>query len=534
MAFTHTIFMYIPYLYVRIRTEEPRSESRCTRPSIVSHIDTHGVITSFNTSDHRVRARPRNALSPHTMALQPGVYRRGAATERDVARDVSARASVAAVDVSATRAHDAEAAAREDDSFSAARAVEAAARAAPAPRPSVVCARTGTARAWRRRPMPPRARPMRFEMDLTRREVESEGRARVGDKVLARVAGVCQEGCYPNKDNHVNQDAMLTLGRDDLGGDGELLLGVFDGHGKHGEDCSSIAREAFAETLARETGGARGEAATPGYARTFETVNGVVCKTLGDNAGFSGCTAITALFCADGKIRVGNVGDSRCVVATELDEGVVTGNRHTKRWGVRDLTRDQTCFRADERMRMKREGENAMTFATIGMVLGETEAHEDFGDGEPGSDDEYCHDPPRVFMEGCRFPGCAFTRSIGDTVAKGLGVSATPEMCEYDLNAEPRTRCVVVATDGVFEFMSSAETMAIAEKFYEEDSPNACEQAAHAIVRAAYTRWQEQDERADDVTAVVAFLYPYDADSAMSTATVVVNDVDETLNKLLL
>ena len=74
-----------------------------------------------------------------------------------------------------------------------------------------------------------------------------------------------------------------------------------------------------------------------------------------------------------------------------------------------------------------------MTFATIGMVLGETEAHEDFGDGEPGSDDEYCHDPPRVFMEGCRFPGCAFTRSIGDTVAKGLGVSATSEMCEYDL-----------------------------------------------------------------------------------------------------
>ena len=35
----------------------------------------------------------------------------------------------------------------------------------------------------------------------------------------------------------------------------------------------------------------------------------------------------------------------------------------------------------------------------------------------------------------------------------------------------------------------------------------------------------------NDVTAVVAFLYPYDADSATSTATVVVNDVDETLNK---
>ena len=165
--------------------------------------------------------------------------------------------------------------------------------------------------------MPPRARPVRFEMDLTRREVESERRARVGDKVVARVAGVCQEGCYPNKDNHVNQDAMLTLGREELGSEGELLLGVFDGHGKYGEDCASIAREAFAETLARET--ARENGLSPGYARTFETVNDVVCKTLGENAGFSGCTAITAMFCADGKIKVGNVGDSRCVVAAELD-----------------------------------------------------------------------------------------------------------------------------------------------------------------------------------------------------------------------
>ena len=487
--------------------------------------------TSLRTSRDDEDARRAAQRCPHTMALQPGTYLPGAAAiELDGARETHERYPVASVALSASRTAR-EASRIGDDSRAAAPANEVA-RATLATRPPVVCARTGTARAWRRRSMPPRARPMRFEMDLTRREVESERRARVGDKVVARVAGVCQEGCYPNKDNHVNQDAMLTLGREELGSEGELLLGVFDGHGKYGEDCASIAREAFAETLARET--ARENGLSPGYARTFETVNEVVCKTLGENAGFSGCTAITAMFCADGKIKVGNVGDSRCVVATELNEGAATGNRHTKRWGVRDLTRDQTCFRADERMRMKREAENAMTFATIGMVLGETEAHEDFGDGEPGSDDEYCHDPPRVFMEGCRFPGCAFTRSIGDTVAKGLGVSATSEMCEYDLNAEPRTRCVVVATDGVFEFMSSAETMAIAEKFYEEDSPNACEQAAHAIVRAAYTKWQEQDERADDVTAVVAFLYPYDADSATSTATVVVNDVDETLNKLLL
>lgn len=418
---------------------------------------------------------------------------------------------------------------------------------------------------WTKRTRPPRARPARFEMDLTRREVLSERRARAANGVEVRVAAVCQEGCYPHKDYHVNQDCFVVAekgcltsawGDIDEGGEeretrasvGELLVGVFDGHGKHGEDCAQIARGTFVETLREEVHGTAGRrlrntsngCLDDAYARTFDTVNAIVCKTMGEEASFSGSTAITALFGEDGKVRIGNVGDSRCVVGIDLDgsssssnPSTVTGNRHTKSWVVRDLTHDQTCFRADERKRMKVEAQSPMMFATIGMVLGETEQHEDFGDGEPGSDDEYCDDPPRVFMAGYRFPGCAFTRSIGDTVGKALGVSAIPEMSAFDLNEEPNARCIIVASDGVFEFMSSAETMAIAERFYDDGKADACERAAHAIVRTAYTRWQEQDERADDVTAVVAFFYPETLGT--STATVTVNEaLDEQLEKLLL
>ena len=402
------------------------------------------------------------------------------------------------------------------------------------------------ARAWTPREPPPRTRARRFSMDVTRREVSRAREVKVGDRWGVRVAVVCQEGWYPRKEDHVNQDAWVVVAGeglthreesiDEFGSDavserscGELLLGVFDGHGKHGEACATIAGGAFAEFLKRETRGI--STGTGGYERTFERVNATVCDSLGDDASFSGSTAITALFDSRGTVRVGNVGDSRAVVGVEVGPGQTPRNRHTKKWEVRDLTRDQTCFRADERKRMRVEAQSAMTFATIGMVLGETESHEDFGDGEPGSEDEYCDDPPRVFMAGQRFPGCAFTRSIGDTVGKSLGVSATPEMSTYDLAEEPSTRCLILASDGVFEFMSSAETMAIAEKFYDENAPEAAELAAHAIVRAAYTRWQENDERADDITAVVAFIYP--ADPGTSTATVVVNDVIEaTMNKL--
>jgi serine/threonine protein phosphatase PrpC len=410
---------------------------------------------------------------------------------------------------------------------------------------------------WTRRTRPPRARPQRFELDLTRREVLSERRARAANGVEVRVAAVCQEGCYPHKDYHVNQDCFivaekgcLTSTRTDIDENGEeretsasvgeLLLGVFDGHGKRGEDCAQIARGTFLEALREEVHGTAGRrhdnkrGLDDAYAQTFDRVNAIVCKTLGEEASFSGSTAITALFGEDGRVRIGNVGDSRCVVGIELGgSSTLTGNRHTESWVVKDLTHDQTCFRADERKRMKTEAQSPMMFATIGMVLGETDQHEDFGDGEPGSDDEYCDDPPRVFMAGYRFPGCAFTRSIGDTVGKALGVSAIPEMSTFDLNEEPNARCIIVASDGVFEFMSSAETMAIAERFYDDGKSDACERAAHAIVRTAYTRWQEQDERADDVTAVVAFFYPETLSA--STATVTMNEaLDEQLEKLLL
>ena len=400
-----------------------------------------------------------------------------------------------------------------------------------------------TQKTWNRRDLPRNAKPRAFVMDCERREVVRERVRWVGPNVV-RYAAICQEGCYPNKDNHVNQDCYVVAEREEMtyvseerdrneissygnGVCGELLLGVFDGHGKRGEDCAQIACGHFTATLVEETN--ENEGLDVSYKRAFEKVNGVVCKIMGEEASFSGSTAITALFDADGIVRVGNVGDSRCVIGVQVEKSDSPTNRHTKTWNVLDLTHDQTCFRADERARMKAEAEKPMMFATIGMVLGETPSHEDFGDGEPGSDDEYCDDPPRVFMAGYRFPGCAFTRSIGDTVGKALGVSATPEMSTHDLNASPSTQCIVIASDGVFEFMSSAETMAIAERHYLAGGDGSSERAAEEIVRVAYTRWQDQDERADDVTAIVAFIYPNESNVV---ATIQLDDVQKTMGAL--
>jgi cGMP-dependent protein kinase len=62
-------------------------------------------------------------------------------------------------------------------------------------------------------------------------------------------------------------------------------------------------------------------------------------------------------------------------------------------------------------------------------------------------------DPPRVWDSSLERPGCAFTRSLGDHIAKSCGVCAVPEVLTWDLS--PKDKFAVIASDGVFEFITS-------------------------------------------------------------------------------
>ena len=235
------------------------------------------------------------------------------------------------------------------------------------------------------------------------------------------------------------------------------------------------------------------------YSNAFRTANSIVVKTLGTKCYASGTTAVTALFGRDNIVRFGNVGDSRIICAMS-DSDVMTRN---KNWKAVQLTRDQTCFRRDERDRMRKESSKELSFASIGMVLGECEFHEDFEetqDLQTGVAGERCDDPPRVFLGGHKFPGCAFTRSLGDSIAKELGVSAEPELTHHDLN-DGKTKCIIIASDGVFEFVSNEEVVGICEEFYPD-----CDRASKEIVKLSYNKWAIEDERADDVTVIVAYV----------------------------
>jgi len=92
-------------------------------------------------------------------------------------------------------------------------------------------------------------------------------------------------------------------------------------------------------------------------------------------------------------------------------------------------------------------------------------------------------------------PGCAFSRSVGDAVAKKVGVTAEPEILEWELS--PKDKFAVIASDGVFEFITSQHVVDMINKH-----PNKLE-AAKQVVAEAYRLWLTYDDRTDDISIII-------------------------------
>ena len=109
--------------------------------------------------------------------------------------------------------------------------------------------------------------------------------------------------------------------------------------------------------------------------------------------------------------------------------------------------------------------------------------------------------PQRVWLKHEEMPGLAMSRSMGDGVAHSVGVSADPETLEFTLGVNDRF--VVIASDGVWEFLSNEDVAQIVLPYFEQNAPEA---AANALVKAAYKKWKQEEEVIDDITAVIIFL----------------------------
>ena len=75
------------------------------------------------------------------------------------------------------------------------------------------------------------------------------------------------------------------------------------------------------------------------------------------------------------------------------------------------------------------------------------------------------------------------------------------EIFKFTLNRSDKF--LVVASDGIWEFLSSQDVAQIIYPYYEA---NDAEGAADAVVKEAHRRWTDEEDIIDDITCIVIFL----------------------------
>ncbi|KAM7277131.1 hypothetical protein ACFE04_018997 [Oxalis oulophora] len=282
-----------------------------------------------------------------------------------------------------------------------------------------------------------------------------------------------QRGYYPDALDKANQDSFCIHTPFGTNAD-DHFFGVFDGHGENGAQCSQFVRKKLCENLLRNSK-FQVDAVEACHA-AFLVTNSQLHTDIIDDA-MSGTTAITVLV-RGRTIYVANSGDSRAVIGEKRGNDIVAV----------DLSIDQTPFRVDELERVKLCGARVMT---LDQIEGLKDPDEQCWGTEEGDDG----DPPRLWLPNGMYPGTAFTRSIGDSVAETIGVVANPEIVVLELNQDHPF--FVLASDGVFEFLSSQTVVDMVAKY--KDPQDACA----AIVAESYRQWLQYETRTDDITVIV-------------------------------
>ena len=291
-------------------------------------------------------------------------------------------------------------------------------------------------------------------------------------KKIYKIESLCQVGYSGPGMVKYNQDNFFVY--KNLNDENNVLfIGVCDGHGLLGHDVSKYLINHLPENLNKAL------KKTNKYINhketLYKTMKDVFIKTNKDlcnspfiDTKFSGSTCVTIILTKN-KIISGNAGDSRAVM----------GRCKNGEWISIELTQDQKPNNPGERERILSHG-------------GRIEAYKD----ENGND----FGPKRVWIQNEDIPGLAMSRSFGDEVAASVGTISEPEIKSFELTLDDKF--IIIASDGIWEFISSQECVNIIKDFYLKKDLKGC---LKYLLNESSKRWIKEEEVIDDITAVLIF-----------------------------
>ena len=252
-----------------------------------------------------------------------------------------------------------------------------------------------------------------------------------------------------------------------------IYMSVCDGHGVEGHFVSEFIKEILpyymSENLKHNNILTEKEITHKIITETFLIVNNMLVTNENINSLFSGSTCVSVIFTPE-RLIVPNIGDSRAVLARY--------DKETGKYKAIELSRDHKPTEKDEAQRIYENDGRIQPFTEDGEFVG----------------------PQRVWVKDEELPGLAMTRSFGDRVAATVGVMSEPEIKEFDFNENDKY--MIIASDGIWEFISSQECVDMVQQFYENNDAKGC---CEYLYQESSQRWLKEEEVIDDTTLILVF-----------------------------
>ena len=291
---------------------------------------------------------------------------------------------------------------------------------------------------------------------------------------VKKVGAYSQAGKGEDGFTKVNQDSFLVL-QNQYNFKDFNIFSVLDGHGINGHLVSRFITKYFTSFFKNNKKMNSNENEDAVYYRLKKKDNDIMKRAFRHaerdleknsdiDANFSGTTCVMVLQVGE-KLLCANVGDSRAILVK--DNNVIV-----------PLSIDQKPDDPEEKKRIEESG-------------GEISQFEE--DGEKSG-------PFRVWKKGEAYPGIAMSRSIGDYIATTLGVIPVPKFIDEKLDKD--SKFIVVASDGVWEFLDNQKVADMVMPFYKKDDPDG---ACKALIKESTQWWNQEDVVVDDITVIVVF-----------------------------
>ena len=272
----------------------------------------------------------------------------------------------------------------------------------------------------------------------------------------------------------VNQDNYFIF-KNFVQGFENIYMGVCDGHGYYGHEVSGYIKENLPmdlnHALKQKNLDLLKDDLSPTIKECFIQENQNLLNNHQIDSDLSGTTCISVIYTPK-KLIIANIGDSRCVLGKY--------DKKENKFISENLSRDHKPTIPEEAERILKVG------GRIRPMLDE--------DGE-------FIGPLRVYMKEKEMPGLAMTRSFGDYFGSTAGTISEPEVTEHVFKEEDKF--IVIASDGLYEFIESEEVVKLVGEFYKKNDIVGC---CEFLYKESYRRWiDEEEDTVDDITIIVVF-----------------------------